>query len=248
MTTVPEHRKDVIENISTVKVFTAKTVSPPDALIDIYSMVYMEGFNNPPWDIYEYNLTPQKAQKELNRLISIVIKSNGAFLSIMFDGSPAGFTLITDMSIFSRQLEQVVEFRRLPKDFINPSEYLKKLSETIETSIADFFKVGYVAIIAVDKQYRGRGLGRNLMKRSLEYFREQQKYSAWAWSINPAMIKIFQDLGCRRVPNLGQGGEGIDLLVQGNVWYPTLEHPKREISSKGDQIIAEHWLKSVLPD
>ena len=248
MTSDPEHPKDVIESVSTVELFTAKTVSPPDALIEIYSMVYLEAFNNPPWDIYEYKLTPQKAQKELHRLISIITKSNGAFLSITFDGSPAGFTLITDMNLFIHRLEQVIEFKKLPKDFINPSEYLKNPSEAIETSIADFSQVGYVALIAVNKQYRGKGLGRNLIERSLEYFREQQKYSALAWSVNPPMIKIFQDLGYRRVPNLGQGGEGIDLLLKGNIWYPTLELPKGKVSVKVRQIIAEHWLKTVLPD
>ena len=230
---------------SITQLYSARTQLPPDTLITAHAKTYMEGFNNSPWDIYEYNLTLQKAQKELYFLIHTIIKERGACLSIALDGVPVGFTLVTDMSIFNRRLEQVVGFKRLPKDFVNPGDYLEKVSRKIWTPFHDFHKVGYIAVIAVDKHYRGKGLGKKLIKDSLEYFSEHQKCSALAWSINPAMIKIFRDLEFTRITGLGKDGEGIDLLVQGKVWYPILERPKKRPLQKENKITAEHWLKSL---
>lgn len=226
-------------------IFTRQTVLPSAAMIDSHATNYMIGFNSKPWDIYEWNLSPQKARQEFTKLVFTVLKVGGAFLCLESDGRPVGFNIVIDMSIFVQRLKEVERFKRLPKDFISPKHYFETISKIIGISTSKFSRIGYLADVVVDAAYRRRGYGQALLTASLDYLNNTGKDYALAWSINPTAMQILRQEGFEYMVGIGDHGEGIDFLAQGNVWYPTLDLPAKERVAADKHIVAKHFIKKI---
>ena len=230
-----------------ITVYTQKTGLPSEALLEKHARIYMDGFNSAPWDIYGWNMSPEKAKREFSKLVSVVLKTGGVLLSLENEGIAAGFCISTGMSIFIKRQEQVLQFKRLPKDYINPEKYLIKLRNKIGINVSGWHKVGYLADLIIDSKLRGHNYGKTLVEGSLEYLKNKNMRFALGWSVNPVMSHILKSAGFKRIPEIGDGGEGIDFLLQGRVWYPTLDIPiqnKSKIEIK--HLEAEHYIKRLL--
>ncbi len=245
-----------------ISIFAGQTKWPSENTINRHAVFYMVAFNDPPWDVYEWNITPKGARKEYTKLVSTVLKTGGALISfdarrgtvnhegrgfINYELTPVGFNVVTHMSVFLQRLEEVDRFRRLPKDFRSPKQYFDTLSKIIGIPTSKFGEVGYLADVVVDAAYRKGGYGKELVKASLEYLRDSGKQYVLAWSVNPVMGKILQQQGFERITGIGDSGEGIDFLVHGGVWYPTLDIPaKGRTTLEGTPVVAEHYFKVTL--
>ncbi len=217
----------------------------PQYLVEAYSRLYMEGFNNPPWDIYEYNITPVSVVNEFNILLNISLKSGGALLSLEDRGVPAGFGLVNNMNMFIRRLAQVKKFRRLPAKYIDPESYFQTLAEKTSTPLDKFDQIGYLADSVVGNKFRGRGFGKEILIASIEYLASIKKSAAFGWTTNPKMGHLLEENGFSRIDGIGDRGEGIDILIQGKVWYPTLVVPAKDKIPESRPVKAEHYFKRL---
>jgi ribosomal protein S18 acetylase RimI-like enzyme len=225
-----------------IQIFTRKTIPPSELLLNKHSRTFMQGFNKPPWDVYEWKYTPEKAAKEFAKIIFTVLKGEGALLSLEYNGEPAGFNIVTDLGIFVQRLGEVEKFKRLPQDFKNPRQYFISLSKLINIPESGFGKVGYMADVVVDSALAGRGFGKSLAKAAIEYLKSTGRQDILAWTVNPVMAGILKNDGFNHIDGIGDKGEGIDFLVQGKVWYPTLDLPaKGRTTLAGMPVIAEHY-------
>lgn len=244
-----------------IKIFTDETIPPPENIINSNALAYMEGFNASPWDIYEWNITPERAKNELKKLVSTVLKTHGGFISLEIcvagnnneelgnnesKWKPAGFCVVVDMGSLVQRLSEVERFKRLPKDFKSPKQYFGTLSKILGLPVSEFREISYMADIVVNAAYRGKGYGELIARESLEYSRNIGRKYALAWSVNPVSVRMLQKEGFKQIIGIGEMGEGIDFLVQGKVWYPSLDIPaKGRKTAKGNQIIAEHYIKKL---
>ncbi len=228
-----------------IHIFTEQTTQPSKSMLDRLSLIYMVGFNNKPWDVYEWNISPERARKEFTKLVTTVLKAGGTFISFEHRGTPVGFNIITDMGVFVQRLEEVEGFKRLPKEFRSPKQYLETLSKSIRIPISNFGRIGYIADVVVDVSHRGRGYGRALIEASLKYLKDTGRYYVLAWSVNAVVYNILQQKGFEIIDEIGDKGEGIDFLVHNRVWYPTLDLPARERNTAGELVFARHYIKKL---
>jgi ribosomal protein S18 acetylase RimI-like enzyme len=230
-----------------MRIFTGQTTPPAKDTLKGHSKIYMEAFNGPPWDVYDWRIFPEeKGLNEFTKIVSTIFAEGGSLISLETDGNPIGFNIITDLSIFVKRLTEVESFKRLPRNFKNPQKYLQKLSGLINTPVSDFVRVGYLADICVDKRYRGQGYGKALVDAGLKYLVSAHKQSVVAWSINPSMEKILSGNGFKPIVGIGQDGDGIDFCVHGKVWYPTLSvPPKRRKTTVDIKVAANHYFRNI---
>jgi hypothetical protein len=200
----------------------------PQYLIEAYSRLYMKGFNNPPWDIYEYDITPVSALNEFNILLNISLKSGGALISLEDRSVPAGFGIIANMHMFISRLSRIKKIRHLPVKYVDPESYFHTLAEKISMPLDRFNRIGYLADSVVGHQFRGRGYGTEILIASIDYL---------------GMAHLLEEFGFSRISGIGDRGEGIDILVQGKAWYPTLVVPAKDKISVNRPAKAEHYIK-----
>jgi ribosomal protein S18 acetylase RimI-like enzyme len=213
--------------------------------LKLHAKTYREGFNNKPWDVYGWNLSAEKAEKELTKLVSVVLKTGGALLSLHYKGIPAAFNIATGAGIFVNRLKEVSKFKRLPNNFNNPHPYFETLSKLLKVDFPEFENIGYLADIAVNSKYRGKGFASALLRTSQEYLRNNGKESVLAWTVNPVVKTMLKDAGFRRIRGLGEHGEGMDFLIRGKIWYPTLDIPIAGAGLTPIQVVAEHYFKKL---
>jgi ribosomal protein S18 acetylase RimI-like enzyme len=227
-----------------VMVFTHLTRPPIENLLNRCARIYMEGFNQAPWDIYEYNYTAGKAREEFAELASTVLSSGGALISIMHRGRPAGFSVVTSLDLFVREIKKVKEYPVLPPEYKNLGPYFKKLSQLLKISLGEFETIGYVVDVVVDTRYRGKGYGKELILTSLKYLKDDGKKFAMAWTVNPAMANILSQVDFKLINGIGHKGEGIDFTVRNREWFPTLVLPaRRKTFQKIAPVVAQHYFK-----
>jgi hypothetical protein len=206
----------------------------------------MTGFNQPPWDVYEFKYTAEKACREFRKIVSVVLDSGGALVSLEWQDEPAGFSVLTSLHLFVRELAKVDNCQKLPPHYKHPGPYLEKLSLKLGISLDHFDTVGYIADIAVDESYRGRGYSRILLRSSLDCLQITGSRSVMAWTVNPAMSKILSQEGFFLIDGIGTQGEGIDFTVYNRQLYPVLDMPPaKKAASYGHEVIALHYLKKI---
>jgi GNAT superfamily N-acetyltransferase len=228
------------------KLRTIKNITKPlsEKALNACAMLYMSGFNESPWDVYNYSFTAKSARNEFTRLASAVLNSGGALILLSDQGITAGFSIVTNLGIFVKELKNIDEYRRLPKKYHNPGQYFDILSELLKIPLGKFETIGYIADVVVDKKYRGQGYGRVLIRSSLEYLKSTGVKCALAWTVNSAMTNIMSKEGFERIDGIGLKGEGIDFTVRNGVWYPTLVIPAKEIQA-ATSVIAQHYFKRL---
>ncbi len=231
-----------------VRIFTHLTRPPSDNLLNQYAGLYMSGFNQAPWDVYEYKYTVAKARKEFNQLVSAALDSGGALISLMYRRRPVGFSIVHGLDLFIRELKKIEGRKRLPSNFKNPGPYFEALSQLLKVPLGEFETIGSIADIVVDERYRGKGYGNKLTISSLKFLKEDGKKYALAWTVNPVMANILSEIDFKRIYGIGDQGEGIDFTVHAGAWYPTLVLPaKRKVIQSGGPIAAQHYLFTFSP-
>jgi GNAT superfamily N-acetyltransferase len=216
----------------------------PEMLSDCAAF-FMSGFNEPPWDVYEYNFTSESARKELSRLISAILESAGAFVILREGKKAAGFSIVTDLGVVLQELKKVEKRKNLPADFHHPAHYFDALSQLLNVSHEEFNTIGYLADVVVDKKHRGKGNATTLIRTSLDYLAGTGKQHALAWTVNPAIVHVLGKLDFQPVPRIGLEGEGIDFTLKNDVLYPTLVYPlKTKVNPGTDPPIARHFFKT----
>ncbi len=216
----------------------------PEILSDCAAS-FKSGFNEPPWDVYEYNFTSESARKELSGLISAILESAGAFIILREGGKAAGFSVVTDLGVILQELKKVEKRKYLPAGFHHPAHYFDALSQLLNVSHQEFNMIGYLADVVVDKKYRGKGYATILIRSSLDYLSGAGKQHALAWTVNPAIVNLLGQLDFRPVPQIGLEGEGIDFIFKNDVLYPTLVYPLKTKANPGTYPpIARHFFKT----
>ena len=229
-----------------VRIFTNNTKPPSKTLLNRSAMIFMAGFNNAPWDIYGFNYTAERAEREFTVLASMVINSYGALISLTHGRTPAGFSVVTCLDIFLRELKKVAGCKRLPRDYKSPDQYFETLSQIIGVPLDKFGTIGYIADVALDNQFQGKGYGKILIKSSLKYLKDSGKKYALAWTVNPMMAGILSKEGFKYIHGIGHKGEGVDCLVDNGIWFPTLvTPPKNTIKQPTKSAAARHYLKEL---
>jgi ribosomal protein S18 acetylase RimI-like enzyme len=229
-----------------ISIFTENTVLPSDRTLEALADIFMIGFNNPPWDVYEWKYTPEKARKEFKKIILTVLSNKGSFITLEIAEKASGFQILTDLSIFSQRLYQTNNFKKLPRDFNSPYSYLKTISKLIGVETSRFESVAYLADIAVDETCRGKGLSKALLETGLKSLKETGKSHVMAWTVNPIAARILVQAGFNRIPGIGGRGEGIDFLVKGRIWYATLDLPAENRKTiEGKDVISEHYVQKL---
>jgi ribosomal protein S18 acetylase RimI-like enzyme len=223
-------------------VFTSDKRLPSKSLIDRYARLYMAGFNQPPWDIYEYNYTPEKAREEFALLVSTALSSGGALISLRYLGKPAGFSVVIGLDIFYREFQKNKENQKKPPHYHSPSRYFARLAQLLKRPRNEFHHIGYIADVVIDERYRGQGFGNMLISTSVWHLKNIGKKYALAWTVNPAMNAILKHQGFELLEGIGDKGEGIDFTAHQGAWYPTLAQTAK---SKDIQVIALHYIKSM---
>jgi ribosomal protein S18 acetylase RimI-like enzyme len=63
---------------------------------------------------------------------------------------------------------------------------------------------GEVAEVYVDERFRGRGIGRQLLRRAVQLFRERNVTFAAVWTRenNPSAVRLYEEAGFRRTEQL----------------------------------------------
>jgi len=238
-----ENEKDASQ--PEIEVITDRAAPLPPGILADCAAFFMSGFNEPPWDVYEYNFTPESARKELSGLISAILESAGAFVILREDRKAAGFSVVTDLGFVLQELKKVDKRKNLPRDFHHPAHYFDNLSQLLNISFEDFNTIGYLADVVVDQKQRGKGYATALIRSSLDYLAGTGKRHALAWTVNPAIVHVLDKLDFRPVPRIGLEGEGIDFTLKNGVLYPTLVYPhKTKASPLADPPVALHLFKT----
>jgi len=229
-----------------VRIFTSNKKPAAKTLLNRYAMIFMDGFNNAPWDIYEFNFTPEKAIREFTESVSTAINSNGALISVEQRRTPAGFSIVTGLDSFSQDLKKAAGYKRPPRDYKSPTRYFKKLAQITGVPEDEFGKIGYIEEVAVDSKFQGKGYGNILIQSSIKYLNDQGKKYILAWTVNPIMARILSGEGFKHIKGIGDKGEGIDCLVDNGIWFPTLVIPPRQRSKQSTRsAAARHYFKEI---
>jgi hypothetical protein len=240
-----EQKQIKIDNC-TIGIFDKKTRPPSQDSLDRLSEVYMLGFNKPPWDVYEWNYTPEKARKEFSRIVLTILKKGGAIITLDYAGEPIGFLIVAKLNIFVQRLNEMAAFKKLPKKLINPGGYFDTLSRYIGVQASEFESIGYLADIGIAEIQRAKGCSKMLLHAGLQYLKETGRKSAYAWTVNPFAARTLMSEKFTRIPHIGERGEGIDFLVLGRVWYATLDLPAEgRKTADCKPVIAEHYFKAL---
>ncbi len=227
-----------------VRIFTHLTPAPSENLLNKYAGLYMSGFNEAPWDEYEYKYTAEKARKEFTRLVSVALDSGGALIYLTYKGRPAGFSVVTNLGVFVRQLKKAEEYKRCPPNYKNPGRYFDVLSQQLKIPVCEFETVGYIASIVIDVRHRGKGYSKELLASSLKYLKDAGKKSALAWTANSVMVNVLSQAGFKLISGIGDKGEGVDFTAYHGAWYPTLVLPaERKTIQAAAPAVARHFLK-----
>ena len=224
-------------------IFTGRSGKPEMSTLDRLSAVYGAGFNEPPWDVYEWNYTPEKARREYFSLVDIILKNNGSLITLEDGKQPAGFLLSVGLGVFVRRLKETEKFKRMPQDFHHPGRYLETLADLFGVPVTGLDSVSYLASIAVDEYCRGRGYSKMLLEAGLDYDVKTGKNFVLGWTVNPRAARSLVSTGFERLPCLGESGEGIDFMFHGRTWYASLDLPaKGRTTAEGRPVIAEHYI------
>jgi ribosomal protein S18 acetylase RimI-like enzyme len=227
-----------------ISIITHLSRPPSENLLSKYARLYMSGFNQAPWDIYEYKYTAERARDEFRSLVFIVLSSGGALISLECGGKPAGFSVVTSLDVFERQLKELEGYPKLPPNIEHPGQYLETLSQLLKISQDEFKIIGYIADVVVDVRYRGKGYGKILVLSTLKYLKENEIKCALAWTVNPVMGVILSQEGFRHIDGIGNKGEGLDFTIHNGMWYPIIVMPaKRNIIQAVTPVVAHHYLK-----
>ena len=229
-----------------VRIFTRNTKSPAKILLNRYAMIFMSGFNNAPWDIYEFNFTPEKAVREFTESVLIAINLGGALITVAQGRTPAGFSIVSSLDSFSQDLKKIAGYKRRPRDYKSPTRYFKTLSQISGVPQDAFGKIGYIEEVAVDRKFQGKGYGKILIQSSIKFLKDKGKKYILAWTVNPIMAGILSGEGFKHIKGIGDKGEGIDCLVDNGIWFPTLViPPKHRIKQPDESIAALHYFKEL---
>jgi ribosomal protein S18 acetylase RimI-like enzyme len=227
-----------------LKIFTNNTKPPSKILLNRLAMIFRAGFNNAPWDIYEFNLTPEKAVSEFTESVSMALNSGGALISATRGRTPAGFSIVASLDFFSQDIIKIAGYKRQPRDYKSPARYFKTLSQILGVPQNDFGTIGYIQDVAVDSRFQGKGCGKILIQSSLKYLRERGKKYILAWTVNPLMAGILAAEGFKLINGIGNRGEGIDCLVDNGILFPTLVIPHRHSTNQISRFtVAQHYVK-----
>ncbi|MBN1189050.1 MAG: GNAT family N-acetyltransferase [Dehalococcoidales bacterium] len=225
-----------------VRVFTDLTGPPPLNALNAIAMIYMSGFNEPPWDIYDWNFTPERVVVEVAKLVSTVLSSGGALISLMHQEKPAGFSIVSSLDVFSRRPEKTAKPGELPVNYHDPGEYFRTLSHLLRIPPDKFNTIGYIADIVIDPVHRGQGLSKLLLSSSLKYLKDGVKTCALAWTVNPVMAGALSRTGFALVNGIGDKGEGIDFTLYKGTWHPVLVLPAEHKNNRTESVVARHFL------
>jgi hypothetical protein len=227
-----------------IRIITLLTRPPSVNLLNRYARLYMSGFNQAPWDIYGYKYTKERAREEFTRLVLTVLSSGGSLISLTYRGRPAGFSVVTSLGLFIRELKKVAEYPGLPANYKYPGRYFEKLSQLLKVPQDEFETIGYIADIVVDIRHRGKGYGKILLISSVKYLNDIGKKCTLAWTVNPVMANILLQAGFGRVDGIGNKGEGIDFTVFNGMWCPALVQPVNRTKKEAiTHVVAQHYLK-----
>jgi hypothetical protein len=229
-----------------INTFTCDSKPPSANLLDFYAGLYMTGFNQPPWDVYEFNFTTESACREFRKIVAVVLEHGGALFSLEEREEPAGFSIVTSLDIFVRELGKVKKGQKLPSRYENPGPYLENLARIFKISQDQFNTVGYIADIAVAEPYRGRGFSRIILNSSLIFLKKAGAKLVLAWTVNPAMAKVLSSDGFLLVNGVGGRGEGIDFTLYNRRLYPVLDMPRaKRASPDSAAVTAGHYVQKL---
>jgi ribosomal protein S18 acetylase RimI-like enzyme len=227
-----------------LKIFTNNTKPPSKTLINRLAMIFRAGFNNAPWDIYEFNLTPEKSVSEFTESVSMALNSGGALISVTRGRTPAGFSIVASLDFFSQDINKIAGYIRRPRDYQSPARYFKTLSQILGVPQADFGIIGYIQDVVVDSRFQGKGYGKILIQSSLKHLEDRGKKYVLAWTVNPIMAGILAAEGFKLISGIGDRGEGIDCLVDNGILIPTLVIPHRHRTNQiPKSTAAQHYVK-----
>jgi hypothetical protein len=229
-----------------VKIFTRNARPPSKTLLYKNAMIFKVGFNKPPWDIYEFNSKSEKAKNEFSELVSTVINWGGAFISLKQGGESAGFSVVSSLDLFAQDPMKAARYKSLPGSYKSPARYFERLSQILMIPTDEFGTIGYIADVAVDNKFEGKGFGTLLIKSSLKYLTDSGKKYALAWTVNPIMSRILIKEGFKYLSGIGYKGEGVDGIVDKGTWFPSLVKPRRRLSKEANEsLMARHYVKEL---
>ncbi len=198
------------------------------------------------WFPYQWNMSVQESRKEFTKLVAAVLASSeGRVVTATVKGEPAGFSIVTGMSIFTESIRAMKE-GKLEKvedytDVVRQLKTYEKIADKFNTLLINF---GYFADIAVAKKLEGKGVGKVLVRTSIEEVTGLGKDAAMAWTVNPVMGHLLKTFGAVKVPGIGRTGRGIDFAVQESTGLivPTVSAPEEGFG----KVNAKHYVLTEL--
>jgi len=213
----------------------------PKTVMDVHAKQYAAGYHSKPWDIYTSDLDLEPlAQKKLETINNLVGQKQGLLISISVGTKPVAFSFITEMNLFVTAVQGKTNM--LADSSNQVSAYLKRISREITGSddLLGIVETGYIADVVVAKECQGKDIGKKMMKITLDCLSEEGRDSAIAWTVNPVMGHIFSDMGGKLIVNVGNEGEGINILPQGTDILPIIEKPFLP------GVVADHYLLKLI--
>jgi len=212
----------------------------PAAIAAEHARQYALNYSSKPWDIYKLDNMDVLAREKLELISDLLGQKQALLISISKDTQPVGFGFITDMNLFVTALQKKADM--LDDNCNQVTAYLKHITREITGSddMSKIAEIGYIADVVVDEKYHNNGVGKKILRLSLDCFYEEGMKSAIEWTVNPAMSHITLAMGGKLILNVGQEGEALDSFRRDSGVLPFIAKPSSQ------SVVAEHYLFDLL--